>query len=1123
MPEENITTKFKLDISEFKKGITEANQQIKEANSVFNKATSGMDNWAKSSDGLKAKLDHLKSTLEANNKKLESYQKQLQTAQKYEKEASTNVENLKKALEKAKVEYGENSDEVKKLEKELSAAEKTEASLKAQVSNLTVTMNNQEAQVNKTQKEMSDLQGELTKVEKAEKIAAETGKDLDDVLAEMDDEASNAGGGFTVMKGALADLVADGIRAAISAVKDFVSETIKVGQEFDSSMSQVAAVSGATGDELDALREKAKQMGAETKFSASEAAEAFNYMAMAGWKTEDMLEGIDGILALAAAGNTDLATTSDIVTDALTAFGEKADQAGRLADVMAAASSNANTNIEMMGETFKYVAPIAGAMGYSMEDVSVAIGLMANSGIKAGQAGTSLRSILTRLASPPAEAAKAMEELGISITNADGTMKPFSEVMEILRSKFDGLTESQQAQMAKAIGGQEAMSGLLAIVNASPQDFDKLTGAINNSSGAAEEMAAVMQDNLGGDLTELGSKFEGVQLALYEQFEPALRAGVDALSALVDGLNFVVQHFDIFATALASVAAGVGAFLVVMNWTTIMGAATAAITGVQTALTGMFAVMMANPVALVVAAIAALVAGFITLWNTSEEFRAFWIDLWNGIKEAVQPVVDFLSDAFTGAWESIKEEWGQVGEFFSGIWESLTSGAEPEINSIVGFFTTAWDGIKSIWGTVSDFFSGVWDTITTDLEPLITDISDTFSNLWDNIKAIWDKVGPFFTNLWEGIKTSVQPLVDAISHAFSEAWELIKVIWDLVSPYFQQVWEGIKAIFAVVGTILGGFFQVAWEAIKGIWNVAVPFFTAIWESIKAVFSVVGKVLSGFFDVAWAAIKLIWDAVVGYFALVWEGIATVFEVVKDVLSGDFGGAWEAIKGYWNKATSYFKKIWDDIKNVFSKVKTFFSDSFSSAWEAVKKVFSTWKTFFSGLWDTIKNTFTGMGTKIGDAIGGAVKTAINGVISAIESTINRGVDLINGAIGVINKLPGVSVGTINRLSLPRLARGGILKKGQVGLLEGSGAEAVVPLERNRAWIKKVVAELRNQLGVSGMVNAMKGNIAAGITNARNAMASMKSNVNNFTQIINAPKQPSRAELYRQTRNLLNLKGV
>lgn len=401
MPEENITTKFKLDISEFKKGITEANQQIKEANSVFNKATSGMDDWAKSSDGLKAKLDHLKSTLEAQNKKLEAYQKQLQTAQKYEKEASTNVENLKKALEKAKVEYGENSDEVKKLEKELSAAEKTEASLKAQVSNLTVTMNNQEAQVNKTQKEMSDLQGELTKVEKAEKIAAETGKDLDDVLAEMDDEASNAGGGFTVMKGALADLVADGIRAAISAVKDFVSETIKVGQEFDSSMSQVAAVSGATGDELDALREKAKQMGAETKFSASEAAEAFNYMAMAGWKTEDMLEGIDGILALAAAGNTDLATTSDIVTDALTAFGEKADQAGRLADVMAAASSNANTNIEMMGETFKYVAPIAGAMGYSMEDVSVAIGLMANSGIKAGQAGTSLRSILTRLASPP--------------------------------------------------------------------------------------------------------------------------------------------------------------------------------------------------------------------------------------------------------------------------------------------------------------------------------------------------------------------------------------------------------------------------------------------------------------------------------------------------------------------------------------------------------------------------------------------------------------------------------------------------------------------------------------------------------------------------------------------------
>lgn len=303
---------------------------------------------------------------------------------------------------------------------------------------------------------------------------------------------------------AAGNVISDAFSSIVNKVKDFTLETINVGKQFDSSMSQVSAVSGATGKDLDRLRDKAKEMGASTKFTASEAADAFNYMAMAGWKTEDMLGGIDGVLNLAAASGADLATTSDIVTDALTAMGYSAGEAGRLADVMAAASSNANTNVEMMGETFKYAAPVAGSLGYSMEDTAVAVGLMANAGIKGSQAGTALRSIMTRLSTDAGASSKQLgalgiltERLGVQFYNTDGTTRDFMDVMADLRVKWKELSVEEQANYGKKIAGQEALSGLLAIMNAAPADFDKLTSAVENSNGTAQKMADTMQNNLG--------------------------------------------------------------------------------------------------------------------------------------------------------------------------------------------------------------------------------------------------------------------------------------------------------------------------------------------------------------------------------------------------------------------------------------------------------------------------------------------------------------------------------------------------------------------------------------------------------------------------------------------------
>ena len=330
--------------------------------------------------------------------------------------------------------------------------------------------------------------------------------------------------------------VGNAITKVVDKVGSIVTAAVKVGMNFEAEMSKVASISGATGDEFQKLIDKAKEMGSKTKFSATESAQAMEYMAMAGWKTQDMVDGLKGIMDLAAASGEDLASTSDIVTDALTAFGLSASDSTHFADVLAKASSNANTNVAMMGETFKYVAPVAGALGYSVEDCSVAIGLMANSGIKAGQAGTSLRQMLSRLAKPTDEVQGAMDQLGVSLTDSAGNMKSLDTIMGDLRNGFKGLSKAEQAQLATSLAGQEAMSGLLAIVNASDGDFDKLKDSIYNCKDAAANMAAVAQDNLAGQITSLKSKAEGLGIAFYGSIQEPLKelasVGVKALEDL---------------------------------------------------------------------------------------------------------------------------------------------------------------------------------------------------------------------------------------------------------------------------------------------------------------------------------------------------------------------------------------------------------------------------------------------------------------------------------------------------------------------------------------------------------------------------------------------------------------
>ena len=369
-----------------------------------------------------------------------------------------------------------------------------------------------------TQQQYDALQREIVETENELKRLETEAKNAGSALQKIGDAGEvlqNVGGKISGAGEKLLPITA--------GVTSLGTAAVKTASDFDSAMSKVAAVSGATGDDLQALRDKAREMGSKTKFSASEAAEAMNYMAMAGWKTNDMLSGIDGIMNLAAASGEDLATTSDIVTDALTAFGLTAQDSGHFADVLAAASSNANTNVSMLGESFKYCAPIAGALGFSCEDTAEALGLMANAGIKSTQSGTSMRSIMTALSGDVKFCSAAFGEMEIATSNSDGSMRSLSDILADCRVAFDQMSESEKASAAETLVGKNAMSGFLALMNAAPADIDKLSGAIANCDSTSLQMAETMQDNLAGQLTILKSQLEELAISFGEILMPVIR------------------------------------------------------------------------------------------------------------------------------------------------------------------------------------------------------------------------------------------------------------------------------------------------------------------------------------------------------------------------------------------------------------------------------------------------------------------------------------------------------------------------------------------------------------------------------------------------------------------------
>ena len=665
------------------------------------------------------------------------------------------------------------------------------------------------------------------------------------------------------------------IMPASMAVAGLGAAAVKTASDFDTSMSKVAAVSGATGEDLDALRDKAREMGAKTKFSASEAAEAMNYMAMAGWKTGDMLEGIEGIMNLAAASGEDLATTSDIVTDALTAFGLSAQDSGHFADILAAASSNANTNVSMMGETFKYCAPIAGALGFSAEDTAEAIGLMANAGIKSTQAGTALRTIMNNLTGEIKLSGKALGDVTIQTTNADGSMRDLSDILADCRGAFSQLSESEQAAAAEALVGKNAMSGFLALMNAGEGDITKLSSAIDHCSdtfvktvdgaiipmsqaleegidwieeynGVSEQMAAVMQDNLSGQLTILKSQLQELAISFGEMLMPAIRKIVSKIQAFIDKLNGMSESQRKAVLTIGLIVAALGPLLVILG--TVISKVGAAMQGFVKLATGVRKLGVAvkagsgffgklgaalggisGPILAVVAVIAVLVAAFKHLWDTNEEFRNAITAIWEGIVSKIQALCQGITDRlnalgfdFGSIIDVLKALWDGLCQYLAPVFEAAFNVVSTVLGAVldvitglldvfIGLFTGNW---SQMWEGIKEIFSGIWNAIVKLFSGRLESIKTTASTVFNAIKTA-------ASTIWNGIKTTISTVVDGIKSKVTSVFNTVKStvnsVFNAIKNTATSVWNGIKTaiitpieaardkVRAVVDTIKGFF------------------------------------------------------------------------------------------------------------------------------------------------------------------------------------------------------------------------------------------------------------------------------------------------------------------------------
>lgn len=991
-----------------------------------------------------------------------------------------------------------------------------------------------------------DISGFLNGLKSAQSEAEKTTKSMAVKMGEGFQSAGKAltSAGSTLTKGITAPVIALG------------TGIVKTGADFQSAMAKVRSISGASGKDFEDLNKKAREMGASTAFSASEAAQAFQYMAMAGWDTESMIGGISGVMDLAAASGEDLSTVSDIVTDAMTAFGMSAkdtskvlkdgvetevDNTTRFVDALAAASNSSNTNVAMLGESFKYVAPVAGSLGYSVEDTAVALGLMANQGIKASQAGTSLKTILSNMSSPTASMAMAMDTLGVSLTDEEGNMLSLMDVMKDLRKGFGegnmsademktsladldsqlqsgkidsddyaaavenlyiatyGAEGAQKAMLAAQLAGKEGMSGLLAIVSSSDEDFDRLSESIYNAAGTSKSMAEIMQNTLLGQLKILVSAIQELALQFADVLLPIIKDAIVWLQGLIAKLQDIPVEQKKQILMWAAIAASVGPVLLALGKVvTTIGSVITAFGSISKAVSKLksgFALLktaiagISAPVVAVVAIIAVLIAAFARLWATNEEFRNKITAIWDGVKkkfeEFGQGIVERLNaigfdfenftEVMVTAWDAF---CNLLGPIFEGVLRNLSNILSSTLDIItgvldifIGVFTGNWG---QAWSGVKEVFGGIWNGITgtfSNWAETFRGIADVFlgwfGTSWNDL---WAGVKNFFTSTWESIKNFFVSIMASIQSIFTPAWN---AIYAVVSSVVNGISDVVTKVFNVIHITIAAVMSTIRIVITSVWET-------ISNAVKSVLDTISRTVRTVFDTIFNTIRTVMDTIRNTIQTVWNNILYIITLLVVAVQDIIRNIFEAIKAFLSGNVEETKNklinVWTTIKNLITELVNAIRNTITTVFNGIKSTITTVmgaiQTTMSTVWNAIKTTVT---------------TIVNGIKSTIE-TVWNGIKTVTSVVMTGVKATMATIWNSIKSTTVDIAVG--LKSSLSSTFEGIKSSISSSMSSAKSNIVNAMSEAKNSAirvwdGITSTFEEIGRNIIQGIINGIGSM--------------------------------------
>ena len=878
-----------------------------------------------------------------------------------------------------------------------------------------------------------------------------------------------------------------------AAVTGLGTAAVKTTSDFDTAMSQVQATMGVTKDAMsevdgqsvntmDTLRALAKEMGAKTAFSASECAEALNYLALAGYNTQQMCDTLPTVLNLAAAGDIDLASASDMVTDAMSALGMGTDEATTMVDQMSKTASTTNTSVAQLGEGILTIGATAKSIKGGTAELNTALGILANNGIKGAEGGTHLRNVILSLQNPTDGAAKVMKELGVETYDSEGNMRSLNDILGDLNTSMDGMTSAEKSNIIGTIFNKTDLASVNSLLANTGENWNSLQQGITDSAGAAQQMADTQLDNLSGQITILKSAVEGLAISFGEALMPTIRNIVAKIQSFVDWLNSLNEEQRNTIIKVGALVAALGPFLIIVGKTistvgsamkgfsslakTIgtLGAKMAGSTGSVTGLASAIGAV-AGPVLAVVAVIGVLVAAFVTLWNTNEEFRNTMTAIWDGIVSKVQEFVD-----------GIKARFDALGIDFSAIAETLKTIWMGFCDLLAPVFEAAFSVISTVLGTVLDVITGILDVFI-----------GLFTGNWDQL---WQGVKEIFSGIWNGIVGIFQAAIDlikgiadAICGWFGTSWN---EVWTSVSTFFMSIWNGIT-----------GFLSTAWETIKNVvqvgimfigsileaaWNIITLPFQLIWENCKEIIISVWNTISN-------KVSTVINTVSTVISTVLTGIQTVFSTIWDAISTKVSTVINAIK---TTVSTVFNAVKSTVSTIWNGIKTTIANVVDGIREKVSSVFNGVRDTLSSVFNGIKSTAT--------SVWNGIKTAITTPIEAAKNTIKGIVDTIKGFFSGLHielphiKLPHFRISgslslappSVPHLSIDWYKEGGIMTSPTIFGMNGSslmaggeaGAEAILPLKGFYSQLENILSSKMNTSAMEQYLAVIAENSGKGI---------------------------------------------